>query len=59
MKTIIFETEFFRTKAFSQKNIKHEPSSISASAEFNKRSIAFEQQAYGNEQGFPRRRLNA
>jgi hypothetical protein len=52
---IIFKLGFFRTDAFSQK--KHEPTSISASAEFNKRSIAFEQQAYGNEQGNPKKAI--
>ena len=55
IKTIIFEPGYFRTQALSQKNIKHEPSSIAAYAELDKMSITFEQQAYGNEPGDPKK----
>jgi NAD(P)-dependent dehydrogenase (short-subunit alcohol dehydrogenase family) len=39
VKTIIFEPGYFRTQALSQKNLKHEPSTIPAYADFNKMSI--------------------
>ena len=55
VKTIIFEPGYFRTQALSQKNLKHEPSTIPAYAEFNKMSIEFERSACGNEPGDPKK----
>ncbi|KAI9740781.1 MAG: hypothetical protein M1818_004746 [Claussenomyces sp. TS43310] len=55
VKTIIFEPGYFRTQALSQKNIKHEPSTLTDYAEFYEMSIAYEKTAFGNEPGDPKK----
>ncbi|KAH8816534.1 putative hydroxybutyrate dehydrogenase [Xylogone sp. PMI_703] len=53
IRTIIFEPGFFRTKALSQQNIRHEQGHIPAYAEFNKAVLQYETAVYGNEPGDP------
>jgi hypothetical protein len=53
IRTIIFEPGYFRTKALSQQNIRHEQGHIPAYADFNKAVLQYESAIHGSEPGDP------